>query len=65
LQELELCPSTSNVDNGVLLLYTPPTSINGEEVDGEDDSDSEDQHIVDGQMRMLILKVQVQTKESL
>jgi hypothetical protein len=32
----------------VLILDTPPTSTDGEEVDGEDDSDSEDQPLVDG-----------------
>jgi hypothetical protein len=47
-EELELHPSGSNVDKGVLILDTPPTSIDGEEVDGEDDSNSEDQPLVDG-----------------
>jgi hypothetical protein len=47
-EELELCPSGSNVDKEVLILDTPPTSIDGEEVDGEDDNDSEDQPLVDG-----------------
>jgi hypothetical protein len=42
-EELELRPSGSNVDKGMLILDTPPTSI-----DGEDDSDSEDQPLVDG-----------------
>jgi hypothetical protein len=47
-EELELRPSGSNVDKGVLILDTPPTSIDGEEIDGEDDSDCEDQPLVDG-----------------
>jgi hypothetical protein len=47
-EELELRPSGSNVDKGVLILDTPPTSIDGEEGHGEDDSDSEDQPLVDG-----------------
>jgi hypothetical protein len=47
-EELELCPSGSNVDKGVLILDTPPTSIDGDKGDGEDDSDSEDQPLVDG-----------------
>jgi hypothetical protein len=42
-EELELRPSGSNVDKGVLILDTPPTSI-----DGEDNSNSEDQPLVDG-----------------
>jgi hypothetical protein len=47
-EELELRPSGSNVDKGVLILDTPPTSIDGDEGDGEEDSDSEDQPLVDG-----------------
>jgi hypothetical protein len=47
-EELELHPSGSNVDKGVLILETPPTSIDGEEDDSEDDSNSEDQPLVDG-----------------
>jgi hypothetical protein len=47
-EELELRPSGSNVDKGVLILDTSPTSIDGREGDGKDDSDSEDQPLVDG-----------------
>jgi hypothetical protein len=49
-EELELRPSGSNYDKEVLILDIPPTSIDGEEVDSEDDSDSdsEDQPLVDG-----------------
>jgi hypothetical protein len=39
-EELELRPSGSNMVKGVLILDTPPTSIDGEEVDGEDDSEA-------------------------
>ena len=41
-EELKLHPSGSSVDKGVLILDTPSTPIDGEEVDDEDESDDED-----------------------
>ena len=46
-KELELGPSGSNVDKQLVILDTPPTSIDGEQVDHEDESDGEDQPLVD------------------
>ena len=41
-KELELGPSGSNMDKQVVILDTPPTSIDGEQIDREDESDGED-----------------------
>ena len=46
-EELELRPSGSNVDKGVLILDTTPTSMDGEEADDEHERDGEDQLLVD------------------
>ena len=46
-KELELSPSGSNMDKQVVILGTPPTSIDGEQIDREDESDGEDQPLVD------------------
>ena len=46
-EELESCPSGSNVDKGVLIVDTTPTSMDDKEVDDEHESDGEDQPLMD------------------